>query len=440
MTGFPIGWEIKRLRDCLEKLKSGKLAERGWSPQCLNHPVKSDGSWGVLKTTSVQMGEYQPEYNKELPKSLEPKIGLEVNPGDFLVTTTGPRNRCGIVCHVRTSPKKLIFSGKILRFRANEDVILSGYLMFLLMSPEYQKTFDRLKVGTSDSSVSIGNSQVLDLEIPVPPLNEQSKIMELLEDYLSRLDAALADVMKAKLKAAQFRKSILQETFMGNLGNDGTNLMSELPPGWEINQLKDLCEPGKQAIVDGPFGSNLKRSDYVDSGIPVLKIQNIKENMITLKKMDYVKPEKYHELARHSFTEGDIVMTKLGAPLGVSAIVNGIANGLIVADLVRIRPSKISTKLLCYQLNSPRIQKYINDQQKGTTRPRVNLAMIRELPIFTPPIDEQRKIVEVLEGHLSRLEASVALADAMEKHSTALKRSLLQAAFTGQLTNEVAIV
>ena len=209
--------------------------------------------------------------------------------------------------------------------------------------------------------------------------------------------------------------------------------MTELPDGWEINRLEDLCEPGKQAIVDGPFGSNLKRSDYVDSGIPVLKIQNIKENIITLKKMDYVKPEKYEELVRHSFTEGDIVMTKLGDPLGVSAIVKGIPNGLIVADLVRIRPSKVLTKFLCYQLNSPRIQKYINEQQKGTTRPRVNLAMIRELPIYTPPIDEQHKIVELLEDHLSRLDAALADVKQAKVKAAQFRRSLLQAAFTGNL-------
>jgi type I restriction enzyme S subunit len=205
--------------------------------------------------------------------------------------------------------------------------------------------------------------------------------------------------------------------------------MTNLPEGWEIRRLEDLCEPGKQAIVDGPFGSNLKRSDYVDSGIPVLKIQNIKENLITLKKMDYVSPDKYQELVRHSFTEGDIVMTKLGDPLGVSAIVNGIPNGLIVADLVRIRPSKVLTKFLCYQLNSPRIQKYINEQQKGTTRPRVNLAMIRELPIYSPPIEEQHNIVELLEDHLSRLDAALADVNQGHKKIRQFRRSFLQETF-----------
>ena len=212
--------------------------------------------------------------------------------------------------------------------------------------------------------------------------------------------------------------------------------MTKLPNDWIINRLEDLCEPGKQAIVDGPFGSNLKRSDYVDSGIPVLKIQNIKENVITLKKMDYVKPEKYEELVRHSFTEGDIVMTKLGDPLGVSAIVNGIPNGLIVADLVRIRPSKVLTKFLCYQLNSPRIQKYINEQQKGTTRPRVNLAMIRELPIYTPPIEEQHKIVELLEDHLSRLDAALADLKQAKIKAAQFRSSILQSAFNRGLATE----
>jgi type I restriction enzyme S subunit len=210
-------WELKRLADCLEKLNSGKLAERGWSPQCLNHPVRSENTWGVLKTTAVQMGEYQPEYNKELPTSLVPKIGLEVNPGDFLVTTTGPRNRCGIVCNVKKTPSKLIFSGKILRFRANENIVLSDWLMFVLMSPEFQKTFDKLKVGTSDSSVSIGNKQVLDLYIPVPEIKEQQRIIGMLEEQLSRLDGTVKMAEVIESQSIGLRRSLLQAAFTGQL-------------------------------------------------------------------------------------------------------------------------------------------------------------------------------------------------------------------------------
>jgi type I restriction enzyme S subunit len=108
--------------------------------------------------------------------------------------------------------------------------------------------------------------------------------------------------------------------------------------------LEELCATGKSAIVDGPFGANLKREDYLEEGIPVLKIQNIKQDYVVIKKMDYVNEEKYQELRRHSFQQGDIVMTKLGDPLGLSAIVRELDKGLIVADLVRIRPDKIDVE------------------------------------------------------------------------------------------------
>jgi type I restriction enzyme S subunit len=214
---LPSGWSTVRLGDCLEKLKSGKLVERGWSPQCLSQPSSDEDTWGVLKTTAVQMGDYWAEFNKELPKSLEPKTGLEVNDGDFLMTTTGPRNRCGIVCLVNQTRKKLIFSGKILRFRADTSRLMPGWLMYLMMSPDIQKTFDEMKVGTSDSSVSIGNQQVLDLIVPITPLDEQKKTLEILEAQFSRLEASLALADAIEKKASALRRSLLHAAFSGNL-------------------------------------------------------------------------------------------------------------------------------------------------------------------------------------------------------------------------------
>lgn len=150
--------------------------------------------------------------------------------------------------------------------------------------------------------------------------------------------------------------------------------------------LRDLCENFKKDIVDGPFGANLKREHYKTHGIPVLKIQNIKPFKITLKNMDFVDDTKYQELKRHSYENGDIIMTKLGDPLGESAIVEDMDNGLIVVDLVRIRSRKVDTRYLCYHLNSPVTNEYINSQQKGTTRPRVRISVVRDLPIYAPPL------------------------------------------------------
>jgi type I restriction enzyme S subunit len=217
-------WKKVRLIDCLEKLDSGKFAERGWSPQCLNYPVTNPNVWGVLKTTAVQMGEYQSEHNKELPNELIPKTHLKVMQGDFLMTTTGPRNRCGVICLVKATPSNLIFSGKILRFRANEKTLSSNWLMYLLMSGDYQKILNDLKVGTSDSSVSIGNKQILDLEIPLPTLSEQSRILAIIEEQMTKVDSSMKASDFIERNSEALRRSLLQAAFTGQLTKKEVNV------------------------------------------------------------------------------------------------------------------------------------------------------------------------------------------------------------------------
>lgn len=200
--------------------------------------------------------------------------------------------------------------------------------------------------------------------------------------------------------------------------------------GVPIEPLQSLCDDFKQDIVDGPFGSELKRTDYIEDGVPVLKIQNIKPFAVELKKMDYVSPAKFQELRRHSFRRGDIVMTKLGSPLGVSAIVEDLNEGVIVADLVRIRAQRINAKYLCYHLNSQSTNDFINSMQKGTTRPRVTLSVVRELPIYVPSSDEQERIVAILDEAFDGIATAKANAEKNLQNARALYESHMQAVFT----------
>ncbi|EMK6670107.1 restriction endonuclease subunit S [Vibrio fluvialis] len=200
--------------------------------------------------------------------------------------------------------------------------------------------------------------------------------------------------------------------------------------GLPIVALKDLCADFKKDIVDGPFGSNLKRSHFTEEGIPVLKIQNIKPFKIEKKKMDFLTLDKFSELERHSFRQGDIVMTKLGSPLGVSAIVDDIQEGVIVADLVRIRASKIDTRYLCYHLNSPVTQKHINSFQKGATRPRVKISVARELPIYTPSESEQKRIVQILDKAFADIDQARVNTEQNLQNARELFDSYLQQVFS----------
>jgi len=199
--------------------------------------------------------------------------------------------------------------------------------------------------------------------------------------------------------------------------------------GWDAKPLQALCNDFRQDIVDGPFGSELQRRDYIEEGVPVLKIQNVKPFAIELKKMDYVSTAKFLELKRHSFQRGDIVMTKLGNPLGASAIVEDLDEGLIVADLVRIRTYHINTRYLCYHLNSPGTSDFINSMQKGTTRPRVRLSVVRELPIAAPPAQEQQRIVDILDEAFAGITNAVANAARSIQNARAVFDSGVQFVF-----------
>lgn len=412
-VNVPEGWDKQLLKQCLEKLKSGKYVERGWSPQCLSNPAEN--TWGVLKTTSVQMGEYLPEYNKELPETLEPKVGLEVNDGDFLVTTTGPRNRCGVVCHVRTTPKKLIFSGKILRFRADENQVLPAFLMYLLMSPSYQKVLDKLKVGTSDSSVSIGNQQILDLEIPLASIEEQGKIVEILEEQISRLDAALASVRSVRKRAARFRRSLLHAAFNGSLTGHETST-GTLPEGWELKELRELVD-----VLDSmrkPINSKerLDRAGTVPYFGATGQVGTIDKALFD---------EDLVLLGEDGVQFFDVDTNKAYEISGPSWVNNH-------AHVLRCRKEKYIQRLLVCYLNQFDYRNYAN----GTTRLKLTQASMNRIPIVVPPLKVQEKIVEVLEEQISRLDASLVIADAIEMKADALRRSLLHAAFTGELTKE----
>jgi type I restriction enzyme S subunit len=78
--------------------------------------------------------------------------------------------------------------------------------------------------------------------------------------------------------------------------------------------------------------------------------------------------------------------------------------------------------------------------QRGVSYPAIRDNDLRNAFIPVPPITEQQRIVAILEDYFSRMEATTKIAEDMEKQAAALRRSLLQAAFTGQLTNEVVSV
>jgi type I restriction enzyme, S subunit len=212
-----------------------------------------------------------------------------------------------------------------------------------------------------------------------------------------------------------------------------------LPEGWNWIPLEGLMKEPRRDIVDGPFGSDLKASEYQSEGIPIARLQNIDRNIFLYKKIQFLSSEKAKQLDRHNFKAGDILLTKLGDPLGKACIVpENIPRGIIVADLVRIRADikKVDTKYLSYAINSPFIVKQFENHTKGTTRPRVNLTLIRKLPIPVAPITQQEYIVAEIEKQFSRLDETVTALKRIQANLKRYKAAVLKAAVEGKLTEQ----
>ncbi len=214
---------------------------------------------------------------------------------------------------------------------------------------------------------------------------------------------------------------------------------NELPEGWAWANLGDLVDDSKQDLVDGPFGSNLKSCEYQSEGVPVLKIQNIKNNRFVDKNIDFISKEKADSLIRHSFKSEDLIITKLGNPLGACCKVpNKYTFGIIVADLMRLRPSKqkVIADYLLHAINSEITQKQFKSITKGTTRPRVNLTIVREIKIPLPPLPEQPRIVAKIEELFSELDKGVEALKTAQQQLKVYRQAVLKWAFEGKLTEE----
>ncbi|WP_214083698.1 restriction endonuclease subunit S [Methanothrix sp.] len=200
------------------------------------------------------------------------------------------------------------------------------------------------------------------------------------------------------------------------------------PEEWDKKTLLDAVGMKKDLIVAGPFGSNLKVSDYMDEGIPIIRLQNIDYGKFIDKEIKYISHEKARELAYHSFRAGDLVLAKLGDPIGKTCIVpDYFKDGIVVADVVRVRVADglVDKKFIMYSLNSVATKNQLINGAIGSTRPRVNLDQIRDIQILVPPLNEQRKIAAIL----SSVDAAIEQTDAIIAQTERMKTGLMQELF-----------
>jgi len=170
--------------------------------------------------------------------------------------------------------------------------------------------------------------------------------------------------------------------------------LHDLPDGWIWVQVDDLLPKG--GIFDGPFGSNLKTSDYTDSGVRVIRLENIGHLRFIREKRTYISPEKYLQLTKHEVRPGDILFSSfIGDEMRVCVLPTDMETPAIAkADCFTLRPfEEVDPFYLAMQLASPATFRILSGDVHGATRPRVNTTQVRGAPVPLCSIEEQREIV-----------------------------------------------
>lgn len=390
----------------------------------------------------------KPRKDKAIPSSIPgtPFIGMEhVQSHEGKLNTNGvsddyrslaPKVQKGDVLYGRLRPylNKVVIapfdafaSGEFIVIPPT-DAVDAKFLLYRLLSLDFVNFTATLDTGDRPR---VSWEQISKFEIDLPPVEEQHQIVEVLEDHLSRLDAALADIKQTKMKATQFRRSLLQAALNGMFGDNEINLATKLPRDWQWLTLDDVARWGS--------GGTPKSSDKSLYGgkIPWIVIGDLTEGLVN-ETTQTINQKGLDSSSAKLMPPGTVMVAMYGASIGRTGVMAKAmtTNQAIACGIVN--ESIITKEYLLYYLQSQK-QNFIY-AGKGGAQPNISQGVIKNWKIPVPPIGEQVKIIQKIEEQLSHLEHSSKVTTEIELSSKSFRRSLLQAAFTGQLTREAPYV
>lgn len=210
--------------------------------------------------------------------------------------------------------------------------------------------------------------------------------------------------------------------------------MNDTPDTWASATPQDLASDEKHSLGIGPFGSDLKVSDYTDAGVPLIFVRNIRSERF--EDTNFVAPEKANELIAHRCLPGDVLITKMGDPPGDSTIypVTRPA-GVITADCIRwrIHPRLGDPRFFSYQTRSTHLRREVSEITRGVAQTKISLARFQSIRYRVAPLPEQHRIVDAIESYFTRLDDAVATLERVQRNLKRYRASVLKAAVEGRL-------
>ncbi len=325
------------------------------------------------------------------------------------------------------------------------------YLFYFLMS--FRNKLINKRFGGAQPNIS--QEIVRDVIFPLPPLPEQYRIVNKIEELFTKLDAGVDALKKIKIQLKRYRQAVLKNAFEGKLTQQwreahkeelepasvllekikeqrkkeskgkvkelppiDTSELPELPEGWVWTRVGELIEPNKETVDP----KKIKRMPYIG----LEHIEKDKGKLLGYGNSNEVKSTKT------LFHKGDLLYGKLRPYLN-KAIVSDF-EGICSTDIL-VFPSNqfILNKFLLYRFLYSDFSNYVTQRMSGVQHPRINFGSLSEFILAIPPYLEQYKIVEKMETHLSVVDQLENVVEQSLKQAERLRQSILKQAFEGKL-------
>ena len=335
---------------------------------------------GVTKKDAVEDGVYPIISGGKTPMDYIDKYNRDAN----TVTVSRVGANAGYVNYLG---EKFYLNDKCFSVIPRIDYIHSKFLYYILKVREQQITAMQSLGGVP----TINTSKVGSIEIPLPPLSVQSRIVEILDKFTS-LEAELeAELELRKKQYAYYREQLLN--------------FSYTPPS-EFNvvykKLGEVCELVTDFTAAGSFASNAKNVKYLNNPDFALLVRttDLKQKFQNEDRFIYVDKKAYEYLWRVKLDVESIIMPNVGncgEVYFVSPEQLPYSHCVLGPNALLIRSNIANQKFLFYLFHSADFQAKLSKITSSTGQTKFNKTNLKQLPIPLPPLSEQERIVEILD-------------------------------------------
>lgn len=417
----------------MEKLGNLLLIERGGSPRPIEkYLTDSDEGLNWIKISdATASGKYIYKTKQKITRDGLIKTRY-VKSGDFILSNSMSFGRPYIM-----KTDGCIHDGWLSLKDDNVKVFESEYLYYLLSSSFIFNQFDSLASGSTVRNLN--KNLVASVDVKVPPLPEQERIVEKLDALFAQHEAMKKALERIPQLLKDFRQQILTQAVTGKLTEEWRK-DKNLIDGDNLN-IENLVNNLKTDIRTGPFGSALKKEEHQNQGVPVWGIESIGINgKFTGKNKIFVTTDKAKELKSFEVKGGNIIISRSGTVGELCILPEDIQYGLISTNLMKIvlNNEVILPIYFCWLFNaSPIIIKKLNQLCKGSTRLFLTQTILKELSFPTPSIDEQKEIVILVENLFAKADIIEERYKTLKEKIDSLPQAILNKAFKGELVPQL---